>query len=191
MTNPACEKVDTSADTGEGSGAAAAAPSTLILDIMARITGSWLSGPAAAFPKGADGSKELYRGERLGLPAAGPGSLVGTGRRLAALMIDWLMAAGVAALIVGERPLEGPLSTVTLLVWFVVGVLTVTLFSFTPGQYCVGIQVARVDAPVKVGIVRALARQLLLVFVVPALITDIDGRGMHDRATGTALVRTR
>ena len=42
-------------------------------------------------------------------------------------------------------------------------------------------------AALPVGIVRALARQVLLVFVIPALITDLDGRGMHDRATGTAL----
>lgn len=75
--------------------------------------------------------------------------------------------------------------------WFVVGVLTVTLFSFTPGQYLVGLQVARVDAPARVGPVRALARQLLLVFIAPAIVTDVDGRGLQDRATGTALVRSR
>jgi hypothetical protein len=40
-------------------------------------------------------------------------------------------------------------------------------------------------------VLRALARQLLIVFLVPPLINDTDGRGLHDRATGTALVRTR
>ncbi|MGW6379159.1 RDD family protein [Rhodococcus sp. NPDC055112] len=158
---------------------------------MARSTGSWLSGPSAALPKGEDGTENLYKGERLGLPESGPGSLVGTGRRLAAFMIDWLMGGGVALLILGGDALDGRLGSIILMVWFAVGVVTVSLFSFTPGQYCVGLQVARVDAPVPVGIVRALARQVLLVFVVPALITDLDGRGMHDRATGTALVRTR
>ncbi|AWK72206.1 hypothetical protein CBI38_12090 [Rhodococcus oxybenzonivorans] len=158
---------------------------------MARITGSWLSGPSAALPNGADEAQQSHRGERLGLPADGPGALVGTGRRLAALMIDWVSSAGVAALIIGDNPLEGPLSSVTLLVWFVVGIAAVTLFSFTPGQLCLGIRVARVDGPVRVGFVRALVRQALLVFVVPGTITDVDGRGMQDRATGTALVRTR
>ncbi|MFC7450620.1 RDD family protein [Rhodococcus daqingensis] len=158
---------------------------------MARMTGSWLSGPSAALPKGEDGTENFYRGERLGLPETGPGSLVGTGRRLAAFMLDWLMGGGVALLILGGDALDGRLGNIILLVWFVVGVVTVSLFSFTPGQFCVGLQVARVDRPVPVGIVRALARQVLLVFVVPALITDLDGRGMHDRATGTALVRSR
>ncbi|MFD1813107.1 RDD family protein [Rhodococcus gannanensis] len=157
---------------------------------MARMTGSWLSGPTAALPLDDDGTPK-YRGERLGLPEIGPGSLVGTGRRLGALMLDWLMAGGVSILILGGDALDSRLSSVVLLVWFVVGVVTVTLFSFTPGQYIVGLQVARIDKPVGVGIVRALARQVLLVFMVPPLITDIEGRGMHDRATGTALVRSR
>ncbi|NLU82861.1 RDD family protein [Rhodococcus sp. HNM0569] len=159
---------------------------------MARITGSWLSGPSAALPKDADGSAQAYRGERLGLPADGPGALSGNGRRLWALLVDWLLSMGVAMLIVrGEQAFEGPVSTVTLLVWFVMGVVCVSLFSFTPGQLLFGIQVARVDAPAKVGFVRALGRQLLLSFVVPALVADIDARGMQDRATGTGLVRSR
>jgi uncharacterized RDD family membrane protein YckC len=32
---------------------------------------------------------------------------------------------------------------------------------------------------------------VLLALLVPALIWDRDGRGMHDKAAGTALVRTR
>ncbi|GAA4479298.1 RDD family protein [Rhodococcus olei] len=157
---------------------------------MARLTGSWLSGPTAALPIDDDGTPK-YRGQRIGLPETGPGSLVGSGRRLAALMIDWLMAGGVSVLILGGDALDSRLSSVVLMVWFAVGVVTVTLFSFTPGQFCVGLQVARIDKPVPVGIVRALSRQVLLVFMVPPLITDTDGRGMHDRATGTALVRSR
>ncbi|MFD4369818.1 RDD family protein [Rhodococcus sp. NPDC058521] len=159
---------------------------------MARITGSWLSGPSAALPEGVDGrTPQKYRGERLGLPADGPGSLSGTGRRVAALMVDWLTSAGVAALFLGEGALQGAIGTITLMVWFVVGVVTVSIFSFTPGQFCMGVQVARIDGPHRVGVRRALGRQALLVFVVPGTITDIDGRGMQDRATGTALIRTR
>lgn len=164
---------------------------TPILDSMARITGSWLAGPTAALPDGADETAQSHRGERLGLPAEGPGSLASTGRRLAALMVDWVTSAGVAALILGDKPLEGPISSVTLLVWFVVGIASVSLFSFTPGQLALGVQVARVDGPARVGFIRALVRQALLVFVVPGTITDVDGRGMQDRATGTALVRAR
>ncbi|RJO69059.1 RDD family protein [Nocardia panacis] len=150
---------------------------------MGRMTGSWLSGPAES----EDAPRQDYQGELLGLPRDGAGSLVGLGRRIVALFVDWMIALGISALIVRD----GSTSTVTLLVWFVIGVAAVTLFGYTPGQYFLRLRVIRIDAPVGVGFVRALARQALLVFVVPALFTDGDGRGMHDRATGTALVRAR
>lgn len=108
-----------------------------------------------------------------------------------ALLLDWTMATGVASLILGGYTTSGLISTIVLAVWFVVGLATVSLFSFTPGQFIAGIQVGRIDAHARVGFVRALVRQLILLFVVPAVVTDMDGRGMHDRATGTALLRTR
>ncbi len=150
---------------------------------MARWTGSWLSGPESVLPD----STQAYRGERLGLAADGPGSLAGTGRRVLALLADWFISVGIAAVLAG--PLNASASTMTLLVWALIGIVSVTLFSFTPGQFFLGMYVARVDAPVRVGVWRAVVRQLLLCFLVPALFTDGDGRGMHDRATGTALIR--
>ncbi|BDU01533.1 hypothetical protein IFM12276_45610 [Nocardia sputorum] len=151
---------------------------------MARITGSWLSGPPA--DSGGPATSE-FPGAQLGLPKTGAGSLAGMGRRIAALFVDWLIALGIAALITRS----GSASSLTLLIWFVIGVGAVTLFGFTPGQYFLRLRTVRIDAPAPVGFVRALARQVLLLFVVPALFTDADGRGMHDRATGTALVRSR
>lgn len=159
-------------------------PGAPILGCMARITGSWLSGPSA--DSGEPATSE-FPGEHLGLPKTGAGSLAGMGRRIAALFVDWLIALGIAALIVRG----GSASSLTLLIWFVIGVGAVTLFGFTPGQYFLRLRTIRIDAPAPVGFVRALARQVLLIFVVPALFTDADGRGMHDRATGTALVHSR
>ncbi|MBL1074388.1 RDD family protein [Nocardia sp. 2] len=176
---------------------------------MARITGSWLSGPNAE-----SGSPEPgdYPGKDLGLPKSGPGALASMFRRIIALMLDWFMSIGIAALIVrpnadellakmtipeGTQPpsgftlVMGSLSTPTLLVWFALGVISVTLFGFTPGQYFLRMRVGRVDADAPVGFVRALGRQVILLFVIPALFSDADGRGMHDRATGTALVFLR
>lgn len=158
---------------------------------MARMTGSWLSGPSAALPQG-QGGEQKYPGEWLGLPEHGPGALVSSAKRVLALVIDWFSSIAIAMALVGDNPLESPLlSAYTLLVWCGVGIVTVTLFSFTPGQFIAGLQVVRVDAPVRVGLIRALGRQILLVFIAPALVTDIDGRGLQDRATGTALVRSR
>ncbi|CPR03484.1 RDD family protein, putative [Mycobacterium bohemicum DSM 44277] len=90
-------------------------------------------------------SRPAYPGERLGLPESGPGSLAPMGRRLAALMIDWLIAYGLAALaqrlgLFSERWL----STAVLVIWFALGVLAVRLFSFTPGQLALGLQVVSV-----------------------------------------------
>ena len=49
--------------------------------------GSWLSGPrAAAEEAGVDFG---YRGQQLGLPEDGPGSIARPGRRLGALAVDW------------------------------------------------------------------------------------------------------
>ncbi|OZF46086.1 hypothetical protein CH293_21415 [Rhodococcus sp. 14-2470-1b] len=156
---------------------------------MARMTGSWLSGPNAAMPD--DGTEQNFPGERLGLPQDGPGAVAGLGRRTLALLVDWLMSMGISALIISVTGIEQSMSTITLLVWFVLGVASVSIFSFTPGQLIVGIQVARVDAPARVGFVRALVRTFFLLFVFPAIISDHDGRGMHDRATGTAMLRGR
>jgi hypothetical protein len=49
--------------------------------------------------------------------------------------------------------------------------------------------VVSVDGRVPVGIGRLAVRGLLLAIVVPALFTDWDGRGLHDRLSGTAVVR--
>jgi hypothetical protein len=153
---------------------------------MARELGSWLSGPQSL------SNREGYPGERLGLPAAGPGSLAGLGRRAAALAVDWLISYGVAGLGLAAG-LYGSafLATAVLIVWFVLGVVSVRLFGFTPGQYALGLRVASVDNRLHVGTGRAVARGLLIALVIPALFTDIDGRGFQDRLTATAVVRTR
>ncbi|MBJ8344892.1 RDD family protein [Antrihabitans sp. YC2-6] len=158
---------------------------------MARITGEWLNGPSAALPHDGPNATPKYRGERLGLPENGPGSLALSGRRVAALTIDWLMALGISALIVGSGGLGTSISTITLLVWAVIGVVGVTLFSYTPGQLVVGIQVGRIDNVPRVGVVRAIVRTLLLALVVPAVITDVEGRGFHDRLSKTVVVLAR
>ncbi len=153
---------------------------------MARATASWLSGPEPA----SSGRESGYPGERLGLPSAGPGSLVGFGRRIGALTVDWLIAYGLAALAVWFGLYStAVLSTAVLAVWLVLGVLAVRMFGFTPGQFVFGLMVASVNGRRHVGLGRAVARGLLIALVVPPLFTDSDLRGLHDRFTGTAVVR--
>ncbi len=112
------------------------------------------------------------------------------GRRIGALLIDWLIAYGLAGLIMslGLISLQ-VLSTAVMVIWFVIGVASVRLFGFTPGQYALGLIVIPVDNRQHVGLGRALVRGLLIALVVPPLFTDSDLRGLHDRLTNTAVVR--
>jgi uncharacterized RDD family membrane protein YckC len=142
---------------------------------MARSIGSWLSGP----PGGASG-----------LPKDMPYALAGMGRRLAALLVDWLVAYGLAALAMTIGLVSmGGLSTAVLVIWLVLGVVAVRLFEFTPGQFALGLRVVSVDGRMHVGLGRAVVRGVLIAFVIPALFIDADGRGVQDRVTGTAVVR--
>lgn len=156
---------------------------------MSRTFSSWLSGPESAGPSRPDNAP----GQGLGLPSSGPGSLAPMGRRVAALALDWMVSYGLAGLAVAAGVVTAEyLATVVLGIWLVLGVAAVRLFGFTPGQYACGLRVVPVDGPgLGVGVGRAAVRGLLIALVVPALFADADGRGLQDRATATAVVRSR
>jgi uncharacterized RDD family membrane protein YckC len=136
------------------------------------------------------GSRPAYPGGDLGLPESGPGSLAPMGRRVVALLIDWLISYGLALLALGAGAIsKAMLSTAILVIWFLLGVVAVRLFGFTPGQLALGLQVAAVDGRVPVGLGRLAVRGLLIGVVIPPLFVDSDGRGLQDRVTGTAVVR--
>src|SRR5215510_14608206 len=109
---------------------------------MAREIGSWLSGPEGVSPS----DESEWPGQALGLPESGPRSLARMGRRFLGLLIDWLIAYGLAALGMSLGIVSvATLSTAVLGIWFVLGVLSVRLFGFTPGQYALGLMVISVD----------------------------------------------
>jgi uncharacterized RDD family membrane protein YckC len=56
-------------------------------------------------------------------------------------------------------------------------------------MYLFGLRVVRVDRTEAVDPFRAVTRTVLLALLVPAVIFDKDGRGLHDRFTDTAVVR--
>ncbi len=159
---------------------------------MARSTSSWLSGPDPVD----SGAADRYPGQSLGLPEQGPRSLARTGRRFLALLIDWLIAYGLAGLAIPFGLLTPDTlrytwvgSTAVLVIWMLLGAVSVRLFGFSPGQLVLGLQVVPVDGRLHVGFGRALMRGVLLSFVIPALFMDSDGRGLHDKVTYTAVVR--
>lgn len=147
--------------------------------------GSWLSGPrAAAEEAGVDFG---YRGEQLGLPEHGPGSIARPGRRLGALAVDW----GLCLLIAYGLLTDGydqATGNWALLVFFVLGLLTVGTVGFTPGKRLFGLRVVP-EGGGRLNPLRVLVRTALLCVAVPALIWDRDGRGLHDRLARTVEVR--
>jgi len=142
------------------------------------------------------GAPQRYRGERLGLPEFGPGSISTAGLRVGALLVDCIASALVAGLFVAgigknhdiAHRLPGSWSLIPFAVDYVVGLV---LGGQTLGMHLCGIRVVRVDkhAGERILPLHAAARTLLLMLLVPAVIVDKDGRGLHDRVTGTAVVR--
>jgi len=123
-----------------------------------------------------------WPGKRLGLPRSGPRSIGRFGRRVAALLVDWLPVYLVSYAFFGGD------------VWITLGLfallqyLFITLVSGSIGHLILGMRVVPV-AGGWVGFGRPLLRTLLLCIVIPAVIWDRDQRGMHDRFSGTVLVR--
>ena len=122
-----------------------------------------------------------YPGEQFGLPEQGPGSVASMGRRLLALLIDWLLCMLIAYWLTHSQ-------FWTIAVFAVeVYVLTATT-GFTVGKRLAGIRTVRTNGGVT-GFRWALVRTALLLTVIPPLLTDRDLRGLHDRASDTMVIR--
>ncbi|PXY51661.1 hypothetical protein CIT14_22235, partial [Virgibacillus profundi] len=76
-------------------------------------------------------------------------------------------------------------------VWALLTVVPVAFFGFTPGMAATGIRVGKLDGTPAVGLWRALVRGALTFVIIPAAIRNADARGLHDRATGTVVIRLR
>ncbi|AXB44860.1 RDD family protein [Amycolatopsis albispora] len=160
---------------------------------MARWTGEWL--PGAREASGGDGHDQRWRGERLGLPESGPGSIAAGGRRLLGLLIDLALASLLTSLFIQPRfdqpDVMESYNLWSVVVWAVITMVPVSFFGFTPGMGVVGIRVARLDGAPMVGLWRAVVRGALTFVIVPAAVRNVDGRSLLDRATGTAVLRLR
>jgi uncharacterized RDD family membrane protein YckC len=135
-----------------------------------------------------------YPGKKFGLPVSGPSSVAPMGRRLIALLVDWVLCYLIASSIVRHN-----VFTVTdahyqdaqwvALLLFVFEVYLLTAISgLTVGKRLLGLRTIRTNGG-RPGFKWAALRTLLLLFVVPACLTDRDTRGLHDRAADTIVVR--
>jgi hypothetical protein len=122
-----------------------------------------------------------YPGQRFGLPQQGPGSVATMGRRVLALLIDWLLSMLIAYWLTHSQ-------FWTIVVFAVEVYVLTALTGCTVGKRLLGIRVIRTNGG-QVGFGWSLVRTAILLTVVPPLLTDRDLRGLHDRAADTIVVR--
>ncbi|GHC91712.1 RDD family protein [Nocardiopsis terrae] len=149
-----------------------------------------------------------YRGNRLGLPESGTGSVPGVIRRLVGLALDWGIAAmlvwvavnlgligqelAAAAAAGGDEEalaLSNFTALSTLVVFAAMNILLLTLFGTTIGRRIVGVGIAATGERSWPWFVSMTVRTVLLCLVIPAVVYDRDTRGLHDRAAGTVASR--
>ena len=123
-----------------------------------------------------------WPGKHFGLPETGQRSIARFGRRLAAVAIDIALGALISyAFFDYDR-------WASIVIFVVMQIVFIVLVSGSIGHLLLGMRVV----PLKsgwIGIWRPIVRTVLLALLVPALISDRDRRGIHDRVAGTVLVR--
>lgn len=156
---------------------------------MPRWSETWLTGLASA----AMSTEEpgAWRGQRLGLPQSGPGSLASTGARVGAFAIDALACGLIAALFIPDAydARRGVLGMAIIAIEYIV---LLSLTGQTFGMRLVGLRVVPIGSDAGTPrLLGTLLRTALLVLLLPALIFDRERRGLHDRAGGTVVVSSR
>lgn len=112
------------------------------------------------------------------------------GRRILALLIDWAIALLTVALVTGtaftgEQRVNPfwDLGTFFVQVWLLTGLL-----GFSIGKRLLGMKVEGPDGR-PIGLGRAALRTGMLCLVIPAILQNEEGRGFHDIASGSRVVR--
>ena len=113
------------------------------------------------------------------------------GRRVLALVIDWLACTAVVLLFVGA---DSYFSTGSSDQWWTLGLFVVESAVLTCtvggsfGKLATRLRVVRVDDGARIDPLRALARAVLVALVIPPLVFRPDRRGLHDIVAGSATV---
>jgi uncharacterized RDD family membrane protein YckC len=135
-----------------------------------------------------DGPTEhAYPGRAFGLPEEGVGSVASMAARVGAFVIDIVLSALAAWWITAP---DAPRNT-SLVVWAVMTIVTVAAFGITPGQAAVGIRVVPLGENRSFVGLWAIPRTVLIFLIVPPLLLDANGRGLHDRLCRTVVLRIR
>ncbi|GGK87916.1 RDD family protein [Mangrovihabitans endophyticus] len=112
---------------------------------------------------------------------AGP---AGFGPRFAALMIDWAFCLLASSLYADPFTVAWP--AVALLI--ALNAVCIGFFGRTLGMTLARLRCVSYVDGAAIGLLRATVRAALLALLVPALILDGQGRGLHDRAAGSIVL---
>jgi uncharacterized RDD family membrane protein YckC len=113
-------------------------------------------------------------------------------RRILALVVDWFASTFVVILLLGgvdEWSGSRSAGFVVLLVFVLESALFTALSGGSFGQVATRLRVVHDNGdPRPIGPLKALVRQALIALVIPPLVYQPDGRGLHDLAAGSAVV---
>lgn len=114
------------------------------------------------------------------------------GRRMAALMVDWLACYFIITAATGGIGQSAPNRSLMVLALFFAQVTTLSaLQGASLGHRIFGVKIIRFADGGVITPLQALIRSALLVTVVFAITYDENGRGLHERLSGTVLTRVR
>ena len=116
---------------------------------------------------------------------------VSLGRRLAAVMVDWLACYFIVAASAGGLGSMAANSAWSILVLFFAEISILSaLQGATLGHRIFGIRIVRFIDGGAISPIQALIRSALLVSVIFAITFDENGRGLHERLSGSVLTRS-
>jgi uncharacterized RDD family membrane protein YckC len=113
------------------------------------------------------------------------------GRRVAAIALDWLASIGVVLLVLGTGSyLTSTGSLAILAVFFAEIVIFTWLITGSFGQKVLGLSVTRTDGS-RLAFWRIAVRTALICLVLPPVVMNDEGRGLHDLAVDSIVTKVR
>jgi uncharacterized RDD family membrane protein YckC len=111
-----------------------------------------------------------------------------TGKRILAVIIDWASAILVVQ-VIPNAPEYGTQrnSLLTLIIFALEVILFTWLMGASFGQRIVGLRVKDFIKDSNPSLLQSIFRTLLIVLIIPPLLADAEGRGLHDRLAKTKI----
>ena len=125
-------------------------------------------------------------GYYLGMTNHERGEVAGMGRRFAALTLDWLMSWAVGSLAFDQA--EGRPIWIAAIFFFEI-VLFTALTGSSAGQRILKLSVGTYPEGDSLSFGKIVLRTILILLVIPAVVFDSDGRGLHDRIVHSAVFK--